>query len=120
MKALLLVPLLLLLFVAPQNPSVSTAFVLKHVTVIDVTADQPLQALKFDQAIVVTGNRITAMGQTANVKVPAGAQIVDGGGRFVIPGLWDMHVHSLVGDRPDLLLPTIYCEWSHGRSRYGQ
>ena len=107
MKILLLVPLLLLLFVAPQNPSVSSALVLKHVTLIDVTADQPLTALKFDQAIVITGNRITAMGQSESVKVPPGAQIVDGGGRFVIPGLWDMHVHSLEANRPDYFFPLF-------------
>lgn len=107
MKILFLFPILFLLFVTPQNPTVSSALVLTHVTVVDVTADQPIRALKFDQAVVVTENRITAIGQTGNVKVPPGAQVVDGGGRFLIPGLWDMHVHSLVEGRPDYFFPMF-------------
>ena len=29
---------------------------------------------------------------------PGGARIVDGSGKFLIPGLWDMHVHTIMGD----------------------
>jgi imidazolonepropionase-like amidohydrolase len=43
--------------------------------------------------IVITGERITARGPAASIRIPAGAQIVHGTGKFVIPGLWDMHVH---------------------------
>src|SRR5437870_1140892 len=69
--------------VSAQSP----AFVIRNVTVIDGTgaAAQP------GTDVVVTGSRITAVGK--NARVPAGAQIVDGTGKFLIPGLWDMHVH---------------------------
>jgi hypothetical protein len=44
-------------------------------------------------SIVITGDRITARGPTASTRIPAGARIVRASGKFVIPGLWDMHVH---------------------------
>lgn len=43
--------------------------------------------------IVITGDRIAARGPAASTRVPAGARVVRGAGKFVIPGLWDMHVH---------------------------
>ena len=42
-----------------------------------------------ETTVVVDGDRITAIGDS----VPPGARIVQGKGRFLIPGLWDMHVH---------------------------
>jgi imidazolonepropionase-like amidohydrolase len=43
--------------------------------------------------VLITGDRITALGKTGTLKLPAGARIVDATGKFLIPGLWDMHVH---------------------------
>jgi imidazolonepropionase-like amidohydrolase len=43
--------------------------------------------------VVVVGNRIAALGKTGKVRVPKGAQVVDATGKYLIPGLWDMHVH---------------------------
>ena len=48
-----------------------------------------------DQTVVVTGNRISAVGQAASVTRPPGARVVDGRGKFLMPGLWDTHVHAL-------------------------
>ena len=45
------------------------------------------------RTIVISAERITAVGPAASVRVPAGALVVRGSGKFVIPGLWDMHVH---------------------------
>ncbi len=45
------------------------------------------------QSVVVEGDRIVAVGPTATVQVPAGARVVDGRGRFLMPGLADMHAH---------------------------
>jgi imidazolonepropionase-like amidohydrolase len=53
-------------------------------------------AFRPDQTVVVTGGTITAAGPAANVKVPAGAQVIDGKGKTLLPGLWDVHMH--VGD----------------------
>lgn len=43
--------------------------------------------------IVITKDRITARGPAASTPIPTGARIVRSSGKFVIPGLWDMHVH---------------------------
>jgi len=47
--------------------------------------------------VVVTGNRITAVGPDGSVAVPAGAQVIDAAGQTLLPGLWDMHVHGADG-----------------------
>ena len=46
-----------------------------------------------DATIVTDGDRILAVGPRAEIQIPAGAQIVDGKGGTVIPGLWDTHAH---------------------------
>jgi imidazolonepropionase-like amidohydrolase len=51
--------------------------------------------------VVIRGNRIVASGRVQSTPVPAGARVIDGRGKFLIPGLWDMHVHTaIVGGRP--------------------
>jgi len=67
----------------------SRAIAFTNVTVIDGTGAPP----RADLTVVIDGNRISAIGRTADVVVPAGAQQVDGRTKFLIPGLWDMHVH---------------------------
>ena len=74
----------------PAHPRLA----ITHVTVID-TAGGPAQA---DMTVVVEGERIAAVGSAATTPVPAGARVVDGAGRFLIPGLWDMHIHTFFGD----------------------
>jgi imidazolonepropionase-like amidohydrolase len=51
--------------------------------------------------VVVTGNRITAVGDDARVTVPAGAEVIDVAGKTLMPGMWDMHVHT--GDDEGLM-----------------
>jgi len=46
----------------------------------------------------MTGSRIITIGQTDTVRIPQDAQVVDATGKFVIPGLWDMHVHWYLKD----------------------
>jgi imidazolonepropionase-like amidohydrolase len=43
--------------------------------------------------VVIAGDRIAAVGPLSPTKVPARATVIDGKGKFLIPGLWDMHVH---------------------------
>src|SRR5690349_10694208 len=49
--------------------------------------------------IVVRGNRIADVRATGSGKIPKGAKVVDARGKFLIPGLWDMHTHTLTADR---------------------
>jgi len=44
--------------------------------------------------VVVTDDRITAIGKTGKVPVPKDARITDAPGKYLIPGFWDMHVHN--------------------------
>jgi len=59
------------------------------VTLIDGTTRASVQ----DAVVVVDGSRITQVGARASVTVPAGATIIDGRGKYLIPGLADMHHH---------------------------
>src|SRR5215469_8270106 len=87
--------LLLLLFpVSVQGqvpPSQSDkTFVLLHVTVIDATG----AVAKPDMSVVIDGGRIVELDRTGRVRLPKDALVVDASGKFLIPGLWDMHVHE--------------------------
>lgn len=46
-----------------------------------------------DAVVVIEGDRIVAAGPRSGVKIPDGAKIVDVTGKFLLPGLWDMHAH---------------------------
>jgi len=68
-----------------------------HVTVVDVVSGKELP----DQTVVLQGERIISVGGTDPPGAPQG-RVVDGHGGFLIPGLWDMHVH--IQDLEDLPL----------------
>jgi imidazolonepropionase-like amidohydrolase len=85
-----LAPMAAILF-AQQAPVPTGSIAIQHVTVINVETG----GRATDQTVVVSGNRITAVGRSASVKPPAGARVVDGSGKFLIPGLWDAHIHSI-------------------------
>jgi imidazolonepropionase-like amidohydrolase len=85
--ALLLIVLLPALVVGQNNQNRSIAF--NRVTIIDVKN----AVSKSGMTIIVRGNHIAAIGKTGKVKIPKAAEIIDAGGKFLIPGLWDMHAH---------------------------
>ena len=64
--------------------------VFENVTVIDVLDGTRLPA----QRVVIIGNRIQTIGSMQTVPMPAGGRVIDARGKFLIPGLWDMHTHS--------------------------
>ena len=45
------------------------------------------------QTVLVRGDRIAAVGRSADVAVPPDATVIDGRGRFLLPGLVDSHTH---------------------------
>ena len=86
--------LIVALLSAPLSAQFKTAakiesLVLNNVSVIDMTG----APLRKDVTVVVTGNRIAAIGSAGKVRVPKNARVIDAGGKYLIPGLWDMHVH---------------------------
>ena len=72
--------------------------IIRHATVVDVEHARTVA----DQAVVLRGGDIVAVG--ADGAIASGwkaAKTVEAGGRFLIPGLWDMHVHF--GGDPDMV-----------------
>ena len=75
-----------------------TAFL--HVNVIPMDRERVLT----DQTVIIRDGRIAEIGNTARVKVPAGALRIDATGKYLIPGLVDMHTHLMSDDAfPDEL-----------------
>jgi imidazolonepropionase-like amidohydrolase len=58
-------------------------------TLIDGTGAAPIP----DSAVVIHNGRFVAAGPRAKIKIPKDANIVDAHGKFILPGLWDMHAH---------------------------
>jgi imidazolonepropionase-like amidohydrolase len=67
----------------------SKPLVLSHVTVIDVAAGR----VKPGMTVIITGDRIEAVGPSGSVPTPGSALVVDATGKFLTPGLWDAHYH---------------------------
>lgn len=78
---------------AVQQPTAAAPplrlLVIEDVTVVDVQAGRHIS----HQTVVVDGNRVRAVDSVGKVRPPAGARRVSGTGKYLIPGLWDMHVH---------------------------
>ena len=100
----------LLLASAPVDGADSVvAFV--DVTVIPMDRERMLPR----QTVVVRGDRIVAMGPRDRVKVPGGGMKVDGRGKFLIPGLAEMHAHIPGGEAPDSVIErTLFLYVSGG------
>ena len=77
---------------APAAPGPTVAFV--DATVIPMDRERTLAG----QTVIVRDGRIVAMGPTRSTPVPAGATRIDARGRFLLPGLADMHGHLSPGD----------------------
>lgn len=79
-----------------------------RVTVIENTSivDPRLGTATANQSIVISGNRIIYAGPAANAPPSDGAQRIDGAGKYVMPGLWDVHVHT-VALSPQLHFPLL-------------
>jgi imidazolonepropionase-like amidohydrolase len=90
-----------------QNSLSREALLLNHVTVVDVRTGR----LEPDQAVILDGNRIVSVGPAKSAKLPRNASAVNCSGLFLIPGLWDMHVHLVFGDwfpdAQDISLPLF-------------
>ena len=79
---------------APASRATRSPIVITHVTVIDTSGG----TTRADMTVEIEGERITSVAPTAATKIPPGTQVVDGTGKFLIPGFWDMHVHTFFGD----------------------
>ena len=79
-------------------------FAIENVTVIDAaTGARP------NQTVVIRGDEVVSVedaGTTPDVE-----QMIDGSGRYLIPGLWDMHVHLTYDDALTTAMPTLFLRW---------
>jgi len=71
-----------------------TQSVITDVTVINPRSD----SVQPHSIVVINGNRITFVSRSAAAPLAKNTHVIDGHGQFLIPGLWDMHVHSAFGD----------------------
>jgi cytosine/adenosine deaminase-related metal-dependent hydrolase len=85
-------PLSALLFLSLASPNVSTGgttTVIEHVTLIDVERGRTIGP----RSVLIADGVITAIERSARTNVPPHARRIDGRGRYLMPGLVDMHVH---------------------------
>jgi imidazolonepropionase-like amidohydrolase len=88
--ALLLIALASVLAIGqPKQITQPRPLAFTHVNIIDMTGAKP----RLDMTLIIVGNRIARIGKARKVRVPRDAEVVNAAGRYLIPGLWDMHVH---------------------------
>lgn len=75
---------------APREAAVQPPVAIVGVPVVDVAGG----AVAPDQTVILDGSRIAAVAPAASVTIPRGARVLDGRGKWLIPGLWDMHAHT--------------------------
>lgn len=88
-----------------QQPA-GTSLAITSVTIIDVSAATEEAAIQTDRTVIIRAGRISDGGNSSTTAVPADAQRIDGRGKYLIPGLWDMHVHVL-SPRKEAFLPLL-------------
>ena len=83
-------PLLLCCALSPCLAQTSPrAIAITHVNIVDVVAGE----IRPDQTVVVGGGKIAAVGAAAGISAPRDAILISAEGQYLMPGLWDMHVH---------------------------
>ena len=63
--------------------------VLRHVNIIDVKGS----SVQSNMTVIIKGNRIISVEKSSKASIPQNALIIEASGKYLIPGLWDMHVH---------------------------
>jgi imidazolonepropionase-like amidohydrolase len=80
---------IVLLAVAPASFAKESVLAIVGGTVVDLEGDQPIR----DAVVLVKGERVDRVGKRDSVSIPEGARIVDMAGKWLLPGLMNMHVH---------------------------
>ncbi len=78
--------------------------------IVTIRADKTDEVIE-DGTLVIDGNRIKAVGPRSSVEVPAGAFVIDGKGKTVIPGLVDVHWHGAFGT-DDIIPQTNWANYA--------
>ncbi|MYE48644.1 MAG: amidohydrolase family protein [Gammaproteobacteria bacterium] len=89
----------------PGPEDAQSGIAIRNVTVIDaVSGERP------GQTVLIDGDRIVLVGPADSIYFTAAEQI-DGTGKFLIPGLWDMHVHLTYDDRFTATMPEMFIRY---------
>ena len=90
-----------------QQKAAASPIVISHATVINPGTSSVLP----NRTVVIIDDRIASVSDSATFQPPRHAHVIDATGQFLIPGLWDMHVHSAFGDwfpgGRDIILPLF-------------
>ena len=116
-----------------QPANAQTTVVIRDVTVIDGTGGPARSAI----TVVIDGQKISRIGSSINIDIPAGAVVIDGSSKYLLPGFIDSNVHASIygnsrrretvvkyGDRnADLVLEFVQRQLMYGvttiRDSYG-
>lgn len=79
------------------------AYIIENVNVID-----PLDGIKKGLNVVIKGNKILKIGEVGEFKLSTKNKIIDGNDRYLIPGLWDSHVHFYFDQQLSLHMPELF------------
>ena len=86
-----------------QAETVRSGLVLDHVIVVDVRTGELVR----DRAVVMADGKILEIARAGAVRVSGAGRLIEGNGRFVVPGFNDMHAHNLNTDSPETSLPLM-------------
>ena len=86
----LLITALISILLAACMPVDETDFAFTNVNLIPMTGETVIK----NQTVLISGTQITAIGNTGDLHIPRGAQVIDGQGAYLMPGLADMHMHT--------------------------
>lgn len=86
------------LALATATPAAAETIAFTHATVLDMRSTAPLA----DHTVLVRDGRIEQVGPSARVILPAGTRVIDATGQWLMPALWDMHVHIANRDEAGL------------------
>jgi cytosine/adenosine deaminase-related metal-dependent hydrolase len=93
-----------LLAACAEPESTATAIAITNVTVIDA-----VNGVRENQTVVFDGDEIITVG-SSDLELSV-AEVIDGSGKFLIPGLWDFHVHLTYDDRLTESMPALFLSY---------
>ena len=95
--------LVCILFSCEEKSYFEDAYCIENVNVID-----PIEGLMEGMNVVIKGNKIFQIGKQEDLRLSQKNNIIEGGKRYLIPGLWDSHVHFYFDRELALHMPELF------------